>query len=165
MASDLSETAGQGRSGASPAVCNNHALRKATRQLSQLYDDVLEPSGLRGGQFALMSQAAAMDGPTMKELAAALVMDLSALGHTLLPLRRDGFIRLEPDARDARAKRVYLTAEGKRKQKSALKLWHDAQGRAERAMGQANSKALRQMLSVISSPEFAEAFREGRRVR
>ncbi|MDH4442337.1 MAG: MarR family winged helix-turn-helix transcriptional regulator, partial [Rhizobium sp.] len=77
--------------------CTNSAIRRATRQLGQLYDDAMGDAGLKGTQFSLMSQIAVLGNPTQKTLAEAMVMDLSALGHTLKPLIRDGLVILMPD--------------------------------------------------------------------
>jgi len=147
-----------------PGPCNNNELRKATRHLGQLFDDVIAPSGLRAAQQGLLFYAKAMARPTMKELARALVMDLSALGHTLKPLVRDGFLRLERDERDARAKRVVLTDKGERMLAETLHLWQIAQARVETALGPDKALALREMLAIVASEEFGTAFREGRRI-
>jgi hypothetical protein len=40
-----------------------------------------------------------MGAPTMREPAERAVMDLSGLGHTLTPLRRDGYLQSTPDPR------------------------------------------------------------------
>ena len=74
--------------------CNNTALRKATRRVSQLYDSVLAPTGLRSTQRSILLNIARFGSPTMGELAASLVLDRSALGHNLKPLVRDGLIVL-----------------------------------------------------------------------
>ena len=50
-----------------------------------------------------------MNEPTLRELAEAIVMDLSALGHTLKPLIRDGYVALVPDKNDGRVKHATLT--------------------------------------------------------
>lgn len=63
--------------------CSNSAVRRASRQLGQLYEDAMGDTGLKGTQFSLMSQIAGSNEPTLKNLADAIVMDLSALGHTL----------------------------------------------------------------------------------
>ena len=76
------------------ALCNNSALRKATRRVSQLYDAVLAPSGLRSTQMAILTHIDRAGTPAMGELAAALVLDRSALGHNLKPLERDGLVEL-----------------------------------------------------------------------
>src|ERR1700755_144774 len=71
------------------SFCNNASLRKATRRLGKLYDAVLEPSGLKATQFSLLTQTYALGHPTMAGLANSLLMDLSAMRHSLGPLIRD----------------------------------------------------------------------------
>lgn len=139
--------------------CSNTAIRRAARQLGQLYDDCMEGTGLRGTQFSLLSQIAASGEPALKQLAEAMVMDLSALGHTLKPLIRDGYVQLVPDAQDRRVKRARLTALGQKTQKNLLANWRDAQGRFDRVFGKEQSEEIRKALAFVSSPEFAKAFR------
>lgn len=141
-----------------PSFCNNAVLRRATRQMGQLYDDVLAPCGLRGPQFGLMVQSRFMQEPTMREMAQALVMDLSALGHSLKPLVRDGLVELVADPRDRRAKRVTLTRLGGEKLDEAMRLWRVAQDRFEAAFGTERAAELRATLAFVASPEFSEAF-------
>ena len=72
------------------------AMRKATRRMTQLYDDALALAGLRSTQYAILDELRrqADAPPTMRELAETLVLDRSALGHNLRPLERDGLIAL-----------------------------------------------------------------------
>ena len=37
-----------------PNLCTNSVLRRAARNMGQLYDDVLSPSGLKGTQFTCL---------------------------------------------------------------------------------------------------------------
>lgn len=141
------------------AVCSNSALRRATRQLGQLYEDVFAPSGLRGTQFSLMTQIHMNGRPSLKFLADGLVMDLSALGHTLKPLIRDGLVKVEPDAKDKRVKRAMLTPAGIAKWEEGNRLWAEARDRFENAFGAEAAAELRNTLNRISSAEFAESFR------
>ena len=147
-----------GQAVASP--CNNIELRRATRQIGQLFDDVVAVNGLRAAQLGLLYQISEMNGPTMKELAKALVMDLSALGHTLKPLVRDGYVSLEQCGKDGRVKHVFLTDPGKTKYADGMKLWHTAQGRLEAVMGVSEARQLREVLAMIASDQFAKAFRD-----
>ena len=140
-------------------VCSNSALRRATRQLGQLYEEVFAPSGLRGTQFGLLTQIHMNDKPSLKSLADGLVMDLSALGHTLKPLIRDGLVTLEPDAKDKRVKRAVLTPAGVAKWKEASLLWAEARDRFENAFGGSAAAELRDTLNHIASADFAESFR------
>jgi DNA-binding MarR family transcriptional regulator len=140
------------------SVCSNGAMRRAARRLGQLYDDVIAASGLKATQLGLLFEIKRLDEPTLRALADHLVMDLSALGHTLKPLVRDGLVELVADATDRRAKRVTLTAAGLAKLRLGLRLWRTANGRFERAFGADNAAQLRNALDWIASPEFAETF-------
>jgi DNA-binding MarR family transcriptional regulator len=139
-------------------LCNNDTMRKATRAVGQLYDDVLAPSGLRNTQFGLLVHIDELDEPTVKALAEELVMDQSALGQTLKPLVRDGLVRLVPNPEDGRSKRVTLTKAGQRKVAETMSLWADAQGRLEQVFGDEKARHLREALLILASPEFATAF-------
>lgn len=140
--------------------CSNSAVRRAARQLGQLYDDAMGDTGLKGTQFSLMSQIARSGEPTLKRLAEIMVMDLSALGHTLKPLLRDGFVELIPDEKDRRVKRVRLTDAGAAKQRELTARWTVAQDHFDKAFGKEKSEELRRTLAFISSPEFARAFNQ-----
>ncbi|WP_457936478.1 MarR family winged helix-turn-helix transcriptional regulator [Mesorhizobium sp. 10J20-29] len=138
--------------------CSNSAVRRAARQLGQLYGGVLGASDLRSTQFSLLSQIASSGEPTLKSLAGAMVMDLSALGHTLKPLLRDGMVEMLPDPHDKRVKRVRLTAEGEARRGELMAAWRDAQDRFDSLLGREKSEELRRTLAQIGSPEFAAAF-------
>ncbi|MGT2467265.1 MarR family winged helix-turn-helix transcriptional regulator [Mesorhizobium atlanticum] len=71
----------------------------------------------------------------MGAIAEALIMDLSALGHTLKPLIRDGYVETFPGKNDRRVKRVRLTPRGQAKLDEALKLWSVAQRQFEEKVG------------------------------
>lgn len=140
------------------SICNGTALRKATRRVSQLYDAVLAPCGLRSTQRSILIHIARAGTPTMGDLATALVLDRSALAHNLKPLERDGFVAVIVDRTDKRNRLVSLTAKGKAKLEESQRLWRLAQHRFETAFGSEQASALRQSLGRISSVEFATAF-------
>jgi DNA-binding MarR family transcriptional regulator len=141
------------------SLCNNAALRRAARRLGQLFDDVLAPSGLRITQHGLLAQIEVMGSPTMGELAEIMVMDASALSHTLRPLTRAGLVSLVVDDRDRRKRRIVLTEAGKAKLEQSTKLWSEAQARFERVFGVEKAASLRDVLAGLASPGFAEAYR------
>jgi DNA-binding MarR family transcriptional regulator len=119
---------------------------------------VLEPSGLKATQFSLLTQIYDLGNPTMAELARSLVMDLSAMRHSLGPLMRDGLVKLRIEQKDRRVKRVVLTAAGVVKFEEAMQLWRKAQGRFEKAFGSARAGKLRSELKLLTSDEFEELF-------
>jgi DNA-binding MarR family transcriptional regulator len=138
--------------------CNNTALRKATRRVSQLYDSVLAPTGLRSTQRSILLNIARIGSPTVGELAASLVLDRSALGHNLKPLEREGLIVLDVDPDDKRNRLAKLTTKGECKLRETAALWHAAQKRFEDKFGIAKAKALREVLALIAAEEFEEMF-------
>lgn len=134
--------------------CNNTALRKATRRVSQLYDAVLAPTGLRSTQRSLLRSIARSGGQTMGQLATSLVLDRSALGHNLRPLEREGLVVLEIDPGDKRSRLVKITKKGVGKLRETAALWQVAQQRFENKFGAAHAQSLREMLAAIAAEEF-----------
>ena len=139
-----------------PGRCNVTALRKATRHVSQLYDEMLAPSGLRATQRAILVYIARGGSPAMGELAAALVLDRTALNHNLKPLERDGLVAVTVDPSDRRSKRVQLTRRGEAKLAESQVAWRQAQARFEAAFGTKEAAHLRETLELIASLEFPE---------
>lgn len=142
-------------------ACNATALRKATRRISQLFDDVLAPTGLRATQRSILIHIARAGAPSMGELAASLVLDRSALAHNLKPLERDGLVTMRPDASDRRSRRVTLTAAGTLRLKSSMALWAEAQQRFEQAFGAGRAEELRRVLADVAALNFGRDPREG----
>ncbi|MFQ3457320.1 MarR family transcriptional regulator [Bradyrhizobium sp. UFLA06-06] len=139
-----------------PSRCNLTALRKATRRVSQLYDQVLATSGLRGTQRAILVYVRRSGAPTMGELAAALVLDRTALNHNLKPLERDGLLTITVDKNDRRSRLVRLTKRGEARLEESQAAWLNAQERFETAFGARQAADLRQTLELIASLEFDE---------
>ncbi|MBR0798384.1 winged helix-turn-helix transcriptional regulator [Bradyrhizobium jicamae] len=140
-----------------PTRCNLTALRKATRRVSQLYDALLAPSGLRGTQRGILVHVARSGAPTMSELAAALVLDRTALNHNLKPLQRDGLVTVTVDKDDRRSRLVRLTKRGEARLAETRTAWQQAQERFETAFGAKQAADLRQTLELVASLEFGEA--------
>lgn len=133
-------------------ACCGTAMRKASRRLSQLYDIALGPSGIRSTQFAILTELdrRSKEPPTVRELADALVMDRSALGHNLRPLERDKFIAFEESEEDRRRRYVVLTRRGRTKLAEAKQLWQTAQDRFIGVFGDAEAVNLRRTLLGIA---------------
>jgi len=133
-------------------ICSATAMRKASRRLSQLYDDAIETSGLKTTQFAILAELErrSKTPPTMAELAQALVMDRSALGHNLRPLERDGIIVLQGSDEDRRRRHVVATPRGKAKCREAKRLWKKAQDRFETVFGKTKAASLHAILLEIA---------------
>jgi DNA-binding MarR family transcriptional regulator len=136
-------------------ACYASSLRKASRRLTQLYDDALAPAGLRSTQYVILGELEGADPEpfTLNELARALVLDRSGLGHSLRPLQRDGLIRLDKSTNDRRSIHVVLTPEGRRRYKRAFPLWQRAQDRVAAVIGQPVADELRSQLIDIAADD------------
>jgi DNA-binding MarR family transcriptional regulator len=144
-----------------PGECFVGAARKASRRLTQFYDDALEPCGLRSTQYTILAELARFASPpTLAELARALVSDRSAVGHNLRPLIRDGYLSLEPGAGDRRERRIHLTARGQSKHGEAWPLWRVAQNEFLAVYGKDQSESLRTaLLDVAYDPRLGRTER------
>ena len=78
--------------------CACFSLRKVTRAVTQLYDEMLRPAGLRGTQFSLLV-AVQMAGPVgVTRLAELTVMDRTTLTRNLELLQKQGLIEIAAGA-------------------------------------------------------------------
>jgi DNA-binding MarR family transcriptional regulator len=118
-----------------PCLCAN--LRRAARAVTQFYDDVLRPSGLRATQFTLLQALNRAPGISQKGLAQLLEFDSTTLTRTLAFLRRRGWLRSEAGT-DRRELRLSLTAAGQREYERAVPYWQSAQKRLRQEFGEGN---------------------------
>jgi DNA-binding MarR family transcriptional regulator len=130
---------------ASRCACFN--LRKATRAVTQLYDDVLRPSGLRCTQFSLLTLLRASGTVAMTTLAEDAVMDRTTLARNLEVLERDGLVRIRPGD-DARVREIELTRAGVAKLEEAFPLWRQAQRTVAEGLGAGRMSRLLADLSL-----------------
>jgi DNA-binding MarR family transcriptional regulator len=143
---------------AGAALCNCTSLRKASRRVSQLYDAILAPCGLRATQRAILNHIARSGTPSVGALAADLVLDRGGLAHNLKPLERDGYVRQDVDPRDRRNRLISLTEEGRAKLRESELLWARAQKKFDKAYGSTASVALREALALVASDKFIARF-------
>ena len=133
----------------SPA-CACGRLRRATRALTQRYDDLMAPSGLRVTQFSLLRTIAAAGSCTLSHLAEKVLVDRTALSRTLDPLADRGLLTIAP-GRDARTREVSLTRAGEKALADATPHWRRAQAEVARKIGSDKLEALIATLREIEA--------------
>ena len=122
--------------------------------MSQFYDAALAPAGIKSTQYSILAEVGrggAAGVLTMCELAAAMVMDRSTLGHNLRPLQRDALLVLRPAEHDGRKRHVELTREGRDLLARARRLWRGAEDRFETVFGRKPAADLRAVLLCIAN--------------
>ena len=112
----------------------------------------LSPLGIKSTQYSILSEVERGSGTvTMSELATAMVMDRSTLGHNLRPLQRDELLVLRLARDDRRKRYVELTRKGKTLLQRARRLWRQAEGRFEKIFGKKPAAELRAVLLKIAN--------------
>ena len=133
----------------SPA-CACGRLRRATRALTQLYDDLMAPSGLRVTQFSLLGTLARSGTARISDLADALLLDRTALSRTLDPLLERGLVSIV-SGRDERTREVSLTRAGAKTLRGAQPHWKRAQTQVANKLGSDRLEALIATLGEIEA--------------
>src|SRR5438034_6012680 len=81
---------GPDRERLSPCVCST--LRMVSRAVTQLYDDILRPSGLRVTQFSILGAIARLGDANLRQLEHMLAIYQTSLTQSLKHLERSGVI-------------------------------------------------------------------------
>lgn len=129
--------------------CTFLRLRKASRRVSQIYDQALAPLGLTTTQFGLLGHLVRFDGIGIGALAEKLVMDPTTLTRNIRPLERQGYVVLAPDPIDRRARRLHITASGRKVHAMAQPAWAEAQHNLEQTLGGRDALVLNRMLDRV----------------
>lgn len=131
--------------------CACFSLRKAARAVTQLYDEILKPTGIRAAQFSLLVAAKAYGPVTVTRLAEMGVMDRTTLTRNLKPLERKGLVNVV-SGKDQRTRLITLTILGQDALAGALPLWKKAQARVVEILGpQRWSSVQSDLREVVSS--------------
>jgi DNA-binding MarR family transcriptional regulator len=130
-----------------PCACAN--LRRASRAVTQFYDQELRGSGLRVTQFTLL-QALKLTGKlTQGHLGELLSLDSTTLTRTLRPLLGRGWVRSLP-GEDRRERHFRLTPAGRRQLEHARPSWERAQQRLQKALGATDWQVLQTVLVGVT---------------
>ena len=141
------------RTDASPApspACACGRLRRATRALTQLYDDAMAPAGLRVTQFSLLRTLSAAGRLRISDLAARQLLDRTALSRNLDPLVEQGLVDIVCGS-DARTREAAITRKGQATLRAATPYWARAQTEVAAHLGRGKLDALIAVLGELES--------------
>jgi DNA-binding MarR family transcriptional regulator len=127
--------------------CTCFTLRKAARAVTQVYDEILRPTGLRSTQFSLLMAVRGCGKVSMTDLADRAVMDRTTLKRNLELLEKEGLVRIQSGA-DARVREVTLAPAAEKKLAEALPYWIKAHTRVMDKLGEGRSGRLLNDLSA-----------------
>jgi DNA-binding MarR family transcriptional regulator len=131
-------------------VCACFNLRRASRAVTRLFDEILGRGGLRSTQFVALV-AIRLDGaPSLPRLARTLGVDRSTLTRSLAPLVKSDLVEITT-AKPAQTASARLTAKGERALARCVPHWKEAQGRFEAKVGAGEWRALLGGLAAVSA--------------
>jgi DNA-binding MarR family transcriptional regulator len=137
-----------------PEDCNCFVVRSAARHVTHLYDRFLAPAGLHVTQFSILAKLKRLGPLTINALAKEMILDRTTLGRNILPLERDGLIKIEASAADRRAKALHLTKAGEKRWQIGRDAWRQAQARFENRFGGKRAADFRAMLRAVIASDF-----------
>jgi DNA-binding MarR family transcriptional regulator len=129
-----------------PCACAT--LRRASRALTQVYEDEMRGSGLRATQLTILMTLAKAGELGQGRLAALLAFDPTTLTRTLGILRRRDLVELRR-GRDRRERRVVLSGKGRTLLAEQQPRWERAQHRVRQVLG-ADYERLQELLHRVS---------------
>lgn len=129
-------------------ACAN--VRKAARAVTQLYDEMLRPAGLRTTQFGILGATMVMGRVTVGRLAEVTVTDRTTLTRNLKLLEKRGLVRIRT-GNDRREREVSLTDRGRKALAEGYPFWQKAQTHVVKALGDERWEALREGLAAVVS--------------
>jgi DNA-binding MarR family transcriptional regulator len=140
---------------AQSCVCFN--LRRGARAVTQYFDALFQPYGLRATQFTLLGAlaiAASQEQPlSISQIAALMVMDRSTLTRNLQPLERAGLVKVELGA-DRRTRVASITDEGRARLAQVLDQWQQGQSHFVNQLGPtAINELLEKIAMVVDAAE------------
>ncbi|NOT12598.1 MAG: winged helix-turn-helix transcriptional regulator [Methylococcaceae bacterium] len=128
--------------------CVGFNLRKATRAVTQLYDEMLRPAGIRVTQYSLLVVLKIVGPVLVTDLAEKIVMDRTTLSRNLELMEKQGLVNVVP-GEDRRTRCVTITESGSAVLLEAYPLWQHAQDKIRESMGEERLQALMADLSAL----------------
>lgn len=125
------------------------SVRRASRALTQLYEQALRPLGLRSSQFTILQVLSRAGEVSQGQLGGMLAMDSTTLTRTLEIMLRQGWIA-EHRGQDRRQRRLSLAKAGRAELDRALPVWEKVQSQLKRDLGEQSWKQLFQLADQLT---------------
>jgi DNA-binding MarR family transcriptional regulator len=131
-----------------PCMCAT--LRRASRALTQHYDEALRPHGLRATQFTVLQALSLVGEVSQGELGEILAMDSTTLTRTLEIMCGHGWI-VKQHGEDRRERRLRLSKDGEAQLERALPSWQEVQKKLRPQLGDGRFDNLMNLINQVTS--------------
>jgi DNA-binding MarR family transcriptional regulator len=134
-----------------PALaCMCASLRRASRVLTQHYDEALRPLGLRATQFTVLQALSLVGEVSQGKLGDILAMDSTTLTRTLEIMCGQGWV-VKRYGEDRRERRLRLSKGGEPQLSCALPSWQEVQERLRHQLGNGRWDNLMNLTNEVTS--------------
>jgi DNA-binding MarR family transcriptional regulator len=129
--------------------CALFNLRRATRTVTQLFDEILRPTGLKGTQYSMLRAIGGVEPVPISALGEAMGMDRTTVTRNVRVLERLRLVVVEAGT-DRRTRLLRLSVTGRRAVEAAKPYWEEAQEAVVRGLGEEPFRDLREKLTAVS---------------
>ena len=131
-----------------PCLCAN--LRRASRALTQRYEEAMRPLNLTSSQFTILQALTFTGEITQGRLGEILFMDSTTLTRTLTIMRRNRWVTTRAGA-DRRERLLRLSKHGRVEFARAQPLWEQAQASVRAQLGDTRWENLQSLVNEVTS--------------
>ena len=128
-----------------------YLIQQISHLLEQLYNKNLINEGLSISQARVIYLLYQNDGMAQSELQQDLLIKASSITKLIDVLAEKGLVTREASSDDARIKKIYLTAEGRKKEENLYKISEATEANLLSTLSDSEGKALVGMLKSIKS--------------
>ena len=130
--------------------CLCASFRRASRALTQHYDEAMRPLGLTPTQFTILQALSRTGTVHQGKLGEILAMDSTTLTRTLDIMARHGWVEKLP-GKDRRERQLRLSRHGHLQLNRALPTWQNVQARLRQKLGSEPWQALITQTNKVAS--------------
>lgn len=116
-------------------VCACANLRTVSGSLTQLYNQLLKPTGLKITQYYMLGNIYTSPDISISKLSEIMLLDQTTVTRNLNILNDSGYVQIKRAEQDSRTKVVTITELGYKKLNSATPIWIQVQEQIEGTIG------------------------------
>ena len=129
--------------------CKFIRLRKASNNLTKIYDSALIKVGLKITQFSTLKNIQKLGKTNIRDLSYLLELDRTTVLRNIEKLIKMNLVSYK-DEQNSKNKIIQLTTVGKSKLREAIIIWEETQHKYIKALGIKNYKEIDTLITKIS---------------
>lgn len=133
-------------------------LRSVSGSITQLYNKLLEPTGLKITQYYMLINIIRYPAVSISNLGEIMSLDQTTVSRNLNILKDLNYVNITTDKHDSRTKFISITDKGLKKLNDATPIWMQVQHAIESNIGREEYENF--LKNVVKLQEVIESFNE-----